>query len=115
LRKRVGELIKRQIMENLVTENLKESVKSFLPMFTTFLPNQLLAQVIVEESAARGECQCKLLRRANALGRCGEKPRKKVADCLDPIFASNKADCFYGPRRTFSNVDVSVSGRNYVR
>src|SRR5258708_21396686 len=80
-------------MEDLIAEDLKKAVK---PLFIvlTLLSNEFLAQIVVQQFAARGERQRELLRMPYALGRSRKERLQQLTDCIDAIIAQPKLPIF---------------------
>ena len=93
LREGVGEFLERQFMEDLVAKDLKKPEKpSFLVV--PLLPHQLLAEVVAQQLAARGESQCELLRPSDPFGRGRKEALQQFRDRGNALLAQPKSGVF---------------------
>lgn len=91
--KGVGEFPQRQLVKNLVAKDLKEPEEPAFPVIA-FLPDQLLAEIVAQQPAARGESQCQLLRPPDPLRRGGEETLQQLCDGGNAILARPKPRIF---------------------
>jgi hypothetical protein len=64
-------------MEDLVSKDLKKPEQPLLLVFS-FLPHELLAKIVAQQLAARGESQSELLGAPDPFGRSREEPLQKL-------------------------------------
>ena len=89
LRKRIRELLQRQLVEHLIAEDLKQPVQPALRVLP-LLAHQLLAQIVAQQLAAGSQRQRQLLRAVDVRRRRRKERLQQLADGRDPVLAQPK-------------------------